>query len=355
VFHRLERDDDALAAYDQALALNPMLARAWVGRGNVFCKRKRYDEGVTAYERALSLTTNIADAWLGRGNALRELKRCDEALADYEKALSLTPDLAEAWVGRGNAYHDLKRYDDGLAAYDHAIALSPRFAQAWQCRGDALVALRRVDEAIAAYRQALALGGNAELIKYFLAALGAEPPPVVPPQHYIVDLFDAYADHFEQELVDKLKYRTPRVLAEAIKRFVPSHKLDIVDLGCGTGLLGEMLRPLAHTLTGVDLSAGMLDVARRRKIYDHLIASELVRCLETREKAYDLAVATDVFIYLGDLSPVFRAVQHALKAAGLFCFSVEATDVGDFVLRDTLRYAHSADYLRKLAQHHRFA
>src|SRR5262249_26835514 len=53
--------------------------------------------------------------------------------------------------------------------------------------------------------------------------------------------------------------------------------------------------------------------------------------------------------------PVFRAVQHALKAAGLFCFSVEATDVGDFVLRDTLRYAHSADYLRKLAQHHRFA
>jgi predicted TPR repeat methyltransferase len=340
---KLKRTDEALASYDAALTHDPGLASAWLGRGNVLCKLKRYAEGVAAFEKALALAIDLAEAWLGNGNALRELDRADEALAHYDRALALAlePGLALAWLGRGNVFYDLKRYDTALAGFDKALMLSPDLARAWHSRGDVLRTLRRSDEAIAAYQQA----GK---------GLGALPMPVAPPERYIVELFDGFAAQFDQDLIGKLKYRIPEALADVMRRFAPAHPLDILDLGCGTGLMGEQLRPLARTLTGADLSSNMLDKARQRAAYDHLVASDLVRYLQTRAHAFDLAVATDVFIYVGDLSPVFPAVRHALKDGGLFCFSVEAAEEGDFVLRESLRYAHSADYLRRLAQQHRF-
>jgi predicted TPR repeat methyltransferase len=139
-----------------------------------------------------------------------------------------------------------------------------------------------------------------------------------------------------------------------IQRFVHANALDILDLGCGTGLMGEALRPLKRTLIGVDLSAEMLEKARARGIYDRLSRGDLIELLEQQEPAFDLVVAADVFNYLGDLSRVFAGVQTALRTGGLFCFSVEAAEQGDFALRPTSRYVHSADYLRRLAERHQF-
>ncbi|HZN28630.1 MAG TPA: methyltransferase domain-containing protein, partial [Xanthobacteraceae bacterium] len=88
--------------------------------------------------------------------------------------------------------------------------------------------------------------------------------------------------------------------------------------------------------------------------YDQLICGDIAEFLETQSHAFDLAVAADVFVYIGDLSRVFRGVRGALRDGGLFGFSVESTDEADFVLRTTLRYAHSVPYLEKLARDHRF-
>ena len=134
----------------------------------------------------------------------------------------------------------------------------------------------------------------------------------------------------------------------------PINRNSANGLGCGTGLFGPQLRPLARTLTGIDLSSNMLKKAEQRRLYDHLICGDIAEFLETQSHAFDLAVAADVFVYIGDLSRVFRGVRGALRDGGLFGFSVEATDEGDFVLRTTLRYAHSVPYLEKLARDHRF-
>jgi predicted TPR repeat methyltransferase len=152
-----------------------------------------------------------------------------------------------------------------------------------------------------------------------------------------------------------LKYRTPAFLREAVARFAPSQSLDILDLGCGTGLSGEAFRPLARSLTGVDISAKMLDVARQRQIYNNLVRGDLLDFLGTQVGNFDLAIAADVFVYIGDLAPVFAAVHSALRAGGLFGFSVEAGGEQDFTLGDNLRYAHSPAYLQRLAQAHGFA
>jgi predicted TPR repeat methyltransferase len=354
VLCELKRYDDALDAYGKTLALKPDFAEAWLGRGNVLCDLKRHDEALDAYGKALALKPDFAEAWLGRGNVLCDLKRHGEALDAYGKALARKPDFAEAWLGRGNVFDDLKRFDEALAAYDRALALNPDFAGALIGRGNALRLLRRVQDSIAAYRQALKLGADAETIKYYLAALGAEPAPPAMPERFVANLFDSYAENFEQDLIVNLNYQIPTVLADAIKRYASSNSLDILDMGCGTGLVGERIRPLGRTLTGVDLSAKMLEKARQRKIYDQLFCCDLIQFLHTQDKTFDLAVAADVFIYLGDLSLVFPGVRRAHRERGLFCFSVEGTDENDFMLRSTLRYAHSTGYLRKLAEHHQF-
>jgi predicted TPR repeat methyltransferase len=354
VYHNRKRYDDALAAYEKALAVVPHLSAAELGRGNALCRLDRPEEGIRVYQETLAREPGLAEAWLGIGNALCTVKRHDEALAAFDRALSLQPDLAEAWFGRGNVFNDRKRYDEALAAYDKAVALNPDFAPAWLCRGDMLRSMRRPEESIAAYQQALKLGGDAELIQYCLGALGEGRQPDASPENYVVNLFDSYAENFDQDLVVNLKYRIPGQLADTVKRFVTSGGLDILDMGCGTGLMGEHLRPLARTLTGVDLSPKMLEKARRRGVYETLIADDLVKYVSGQRQAYDLVVAADVFIYIGDLSAVFMAVRTALKDGGLFGFSVEEAETDNFVLKQTLRYGHSVGYLRALAEQNGF-
>jgi predicted TPR repeat methyltransferase len=285
---------------------------------------------------------------------LRHLKDHHEALAAYEKALALRPDLAEAWLGRGALFAHIKRHEDAIAAFDKALTIKPDLAEAWLGRGDALQVLNRPEEAVVAYRQARATGGDAEVIQYTLASLGAEAAPVAAPRHLITELFDQYADIFDEHLVGKLKYRAPDLLFDAMTRFVHSRKLDILDLGCGTGLVGARFRPLARTLTGLDFSSNMLRVARQRQIYDNVIRGELTEFLQTQTKKFDLAVAADVFLYIGDLSAVFQGVRGALRDGGLFGFSVEISAEQDFVLRPNRHYAQSGAYLRRLSEDHGF-
>ena len=346
-YRDLNRPDDGLAAYDRALALSDDSAHGWLGRGNALSQLKRFEEALLAYERAVVLKPDFWEAWLGCGNARCELKDHDQALAAFDKALALRPNLAAAWLGRGNVFHDRKSFVDALRAYDQALALDPGIAGAWTGRGDALRILKRTPEAIAAYRQSLKHGGDAETINFYLAGLGAEPSPAASPGRFVANLFDVYADNFDRDLIENLKYQTPGLLADAIKRYASSNTLDILDLGCGTGLMGELIRPVAKTLIGVDLSANMLKKARQREIYDDLFCCDLTQFLETQDKIFDVVVAADVFVYLGDLSLVFPAVRRSLSNGGLFCFSVEATAEGDFTLRNTMRYAHSIGYLQK--------
>jgi len=342
---------EASAAFDRALTVKPELAETWVERQALMqtphpLRRSRHPFEPTA-----------AEAWIACGNVLYHYRRLTCAgpiLAAYDRALAIKPDLAEAWLGRGNVLNLVGRDDEALAAYDQAVALEPDLAESWLGRAGALHELKRLDEAILAYRGAREKGCDAEFIQCTLASLGAETAPRSAPRRLVIDLYDRYADQYDQHVAGPLKYRTPDLLSDAIGRSVQGSDLDILDLGCGTGLFGARLRARARTLTGVDISANMLKIARRREIYDNLVCDELVDFLRTRSEEIDLAVAADVFVYIGDLSEVFRAVQNRLRPGGFFCFSVEAGGAEDFVLGRSLRYAHSATYLRRLAADHGF-
>lgn len=346
---KLGRHDEALASYDRALALRPAYPEAWCNRSMLLQDVGRSADALASAEQALATRPGYADAWCARGNALQGLDRFEEAVASYDRALGANAANAEAWCSRGAALKRLQDLGGALASYDRAIALNPGYATAHHYRANTLRALGRDAEAVGAYRQALALGADAAQVGFALAALGQGEAPDASPQEYVKELFDQYAGHFDRHLVDVLGYRTPALLGEALWMVGVPEGVDSLDLGCGTGLLGPVLRPFSRTLAGVDLSGKMLEKARERGLYDRLECAAIGQFLDGRSGEFGLVAAADVFVYFGDLTPVFTQVHRALRPGGWFCFSVEACEEGDFTLRPSNRYAHSLAYLRRIA------
>ncbi len=182
-----------------------------------------------------------------------------------------------------------------------------------------------------------------------LAAAGYAAVPETPPTAYVETLFDAYAPTFETALLDRLDYRVPELLANAIKVAAPERRFrSVLDLGCGTGLMGPYFRAYADHLGGMDLSEAMLQKAAEKQVYDSLAKGD-VNELDTPARSADLIIAADVFVYVGDLNRAFTNVARALAAGGLFAFSVE-NHAGDdeLILQPSLRYTHSESYVRRL-------
>jgi predicted TPR repeat methyltransferase len=346
---KLGRLDEALRSYDRALEIRPIYPEASCNRAIVLHDLGRAGEALASADQALAGRGNYAEALCVRGNALYSLGRFAEAVESHERALSLNGDSVEANIGRGIALQKLEHFDEALQSYDRAIALRPDYPTAHQYRGNTLRSLERTDDAIAAYRKALALGGDTDQISFALAALGVGDAPERSPQGYVKALFDQYAGHFDQHLTEVLDYQTPAVLGAALGRVLANERSEILDLGCGTGQCAPFLRPYSRNLTGVDLSEKMLDKARERGLYDHLECRDISEFLAHKVDEFDLIVAADVFVYFGDLAPMFSQVHSALRPNGYFCFSTEVSESADFALTSTNRFAHSLPYLRRLA------
>lgn len=347
--------EDAERTIKAAIAVNANSDATHHNLGMVLQALARPEEAVASFDRAIAINPNAADSWNQRGKALNTLRRLDDALQSFNRAAGLKPDLVEAWLGLGSILSLAKDSEKALVAYDKALALNPKLPEAWLGRALSLAQLKRKEEAIAAYRDAARHGVDEGQVALHLAALGAAPPPPATPAASVIAAFDQYAETFDRNLIEDLKYAVPQAIADALRRHGATGGLDILDLGCGTGLTGERIAALKRTMTGVDLSPKMLEKARQRGIYDHLVGGELVAFLDSQQATCDVVVAADVFIYIGDLAPVFEGVRRALRKNGLFCFSLEASADADVVYRETFHYAHSAAYIRRLAQANGFA
>ena len=274
-------------------------------------------------------------------------------LAALERDAQACPRDARLQLAIGQALQHLDRPLDALQAYERALALDARLGPAWTLRGHLLRQAGRLADASVCFDQAIACGEDAESHRYFLGALGLGALPGAAPPAFVRGLFDEYADRFDRELVDTLRYRGHEQVCAPLAQLHPAPFASVVDLGCGSGLAAPLLRPRAARLVGVDLSPRMIERAAGGALYDALHVAEAVAWLRSTPERYDLVVACDVFIYLGDLAPVFAAAAAVLRPGGVFAFTVEEghADAGVDLL-PTLRFTHSERYLRGLAQAH---
>lgn len=229
---------------------------------------------------------------------------------------------------------------------EQALELVPGWAAGWDLAGDFHDKAGNVAAAIAAWRRLEALDDDGVFgARLKLAAHNAGPAGEGTAVGYVEALFDQYAPQFEQSLVGKLGYRVPDLLdglvAEEMARLGLAGFERALDLGCGTGLMGERLRARVAHLEGVDISAAMIAETARKGIYDSLAKAELVATLNARRADVDLVTAADVLIYCGALQPVLTALMPAMRPGGLVAFSLEAHEGEEALfLRPSLRYAH---------------
>ena len=314
----------------------------------------RFADAERDFQASLALLPGRPSTLTNLGAARLKLGKLQEAADLLEEALAQEPDNAQALGHRATALAELGRPEQALACVDRALAVDAHLGPVWTLRGSLLKELGRPAEAAAAYQQAIANGADPELNRYYLAGLAGGQAPQAPPRQYVESLFDGYADGFEEHLVEVLNYRAPDLLVDELRR-MPRGFDCALDLGCGTGLCGLLLRPLAKSLHGVDLSGNMVERAAARGVYDALAQADVAQYLADTECRYDLVLAADVFIYVGALEPVFAGVARVLAPGGIFCFSVEACEEGpDLALRPSLRYAHSRGYIHKLAEQYGF-
>lgn len=340
----------ALQAAERAVALAPNSATAHY----CLADSQRRSGDVTAARTSVETALMLMPSNLTYRELAVDLanNQADYAVAErhLRAAFAQNPNIPGIKTMIGNALRLQSNLDEAEKWLTEALARNADDAEAHN--GLAMVAYQRDDLATARTHLAEALRlqpGNAGY-RHLDAVLSGRPPEQ-PPEEMTRTLFDRYASRFDSHLVTALKYRVPQILAARILELYPDRKLNILDLGCGTGLLGAALGLIEGFFVGVDLSLPMLEEAKKHSVYARLHHVNLLDALAATDAAeYEVIVAADVFVYMGALDAAISGAFKVLRPGGWLFFSVEAApeDGPDFTVEKSMRYSHKPQYLKDL-------
>lgn len=359
-------------------------------RGNEYYRRGIFDSALAHYQKIQTIDSSCLPALVNIAQCYFELKDYSAAEQFARQILQLDSDSLPALSLMGCLCFAQEKYEESASYFQQALKLDSSDAwnhnylsQTLQKLEDFSLALDEAQTAVdvsggadshqlnfayALYETALEKGSDFirpwmenwhkkyprnAVVNYVYNALQNNPKVSCADQDYVRQVFDTFADSFEEALTE-LNYQVPQLIADSLSQNMtafPSAELRILDLGCGTGLAAQCLFPLfknAHFI-GVDLSAGMLQVAAQKNIYNQLVGADLESFLAAKKSTYHLVVAADVLTYFGDLKSIFEGVFSVLLSGGKFIFSVSKNthNSADWFLHLSGRFQHSENYLRE--------
>jgi predicted TPR repeat methyltransferase len=349
--HQRGESAQAESIYLELLKHQPDDADALHYLGVLRLAQGRSADAAELVQRALELAPRNAHAWNSLGNILVKCDESKAAVVAYGKATGIQPEVTEFWLNLANLYRNINEPGEAVRSYQRVVALKPKSPGAYENIALLLDKMGKHAERIDVLRKWREAEPGNPVPEHLLAAASGGPAPERASDGFVAQHFDQFADHFDASL-ERLQYAAPVLISDALANAIPpnDHGFDVLDIGCGTGLMGVLLRPAARRLIGVDLSLGMLKKAQARRVYDELHEAELVTYLRTHPAAFDVITCADTFVYFGTLAEAFAASASALKPGGMLAFTVEAEPSGsreNYRLNRNGRYSHGADYLRQ--------
>ncbi len=359
LLYRLGKYSEAATYFQKSLRIDPQAVDTHYNLANCYIQLDKLQEAVPHYQEVLKLRSDHLGATHNLGITLCGLKRFNEAEPLLATMTIKEPNNIDAWFHLGVIYSGLAQANEAIECYQKVLSLNPNHAHSHHNLATVFLHQGDKSKALEHYRRAYTLEPGNKTAEHMIAALSNQTLEKGAPAEYTRALFDQYAYSYDKQVKEKLKYRVPQLLREAITPFLPNHPMDILDLGCGTGLCAPLFADVTSKIVGVDLSPNMIEVARSLGGYNKLIVSDILSYLSNRANECDLVIAADVFVYFGGLNEVLQACLRVLKEDGLCCFSIETLTSDElianptyqnFQLRTTGRYAHNPVYIQTLCK-----
>ena len=318
-----EKQNFAQAAgyFQQALKNHEDKAGDYHCLGKTFIKMKKFKSAENALLKAAQLAPQDINILLSLGNLMKNKRRIRAAAACYERAISINPSLPELYLNLGSMQSILEDTESAIFNFQVVCEMDPENMTA----------------------------------KHMLTALKGKTTDVAPEQH-IQNLFNRYSADYDTHMVWDLGYRVPNLMFNLLKSTNDAQRFfdNALDLGCGTGLGGKIFRESCKRLSGVDLAPKMLEMSRNKSIYDALHLGNILEVADLFRENFDLFIASDVLVYIGNLTPFFQSLEKRTCPHGLLIFSTESLNEKEYKLRPSGRYAHSKTYVKKTAENHGF-
>jgi predicted TPR repeat methyltransferase len=356
LLHQQGDSQGGLSLILQALEADANSASRLNDLGNILVQTGDLTNAAIAFESSLGLNEYDTNVWNNLGSVLHRQKHFAEAEIAYRNAVDCNADFVAALNNLASLLAETGRVEESSLLSCRAYILPPLEGKPPKMLGIAYYRLGLIENAAECYREWLRAEPENAVALHHLAACTGKSVPARAPDDYVTTTFDDMAENFDKKLVGMLSYRGPEIIGSLLKECVVADgKLDVLDGGCGTGLCAPVLAPYACHLTGVDLSPGMLNKARERKIYDQLVEAELTGYLLGKKGAFDLIAMADTLIYFGDLTALFAAIGQALRPTGTFAFTVEVVAESvqqqvDFNLSPSGRYGQSRRYILEMLE-----
>jgi len=342
--------DAAETAFDALLLIKKDNPDILVNRGVVALKRDQAQTAIQYFTRALGYAPDHVEARNNLAATFIHHDRYENALAHYNVLLAQFPQEVEYLYNAGVAEMALGHLAKATGYFETLLQQNPQHFATLQNRAAIAMRLQQKDQAIGFLKRAIAVRSEDAVCCFMLNALTAQDSQPVACPAYVSNLFDHYALYYDSHMQGALKYELPFQLGRILHQIEILEVENTLDLGCGSGLSGVVLREASKHLIGVDLSHKMIERAREKMIYDQLIEQDVMVFLAESSKQYNLIIALDMLPYMGDLSEFMRLLSQRLKTQGHALFSCEISTDQPWSLNPSARFCHHPDYVQQLIQ-----
>lgn len=345
--------DEAKSALISLLEQAPEHVEALVNLGVIALKKEENQSAVDYFSKALAIDNEHIDARNNLAGTFMHHDRFENALMHYDVLLKKEPNNTEYLYNCGVAQMALGHLNEAIIFFEQVLHLEHTHTPSLNNLAAIYLKMDSPETSQDYLEQILKINPKDCVSRHMLQAITQTQTADTTPD-YAQNLFNNYALYYDQHMQGHLKYSVPQHIARTLHQLGLAHVAHVLDLGCGTGLTGIVLREISTHLIGVDIAKKMISHAQARGIYDSLVQGELIDFLKQNHQHYDLVVAADVLPYFGDLDVLMQLISKRLSPHGHFIFTTEINEHKPWQLEHSARFSHQPEYILQLARKYHF-